>query len=77
MKEQRKLVPVVRETLLSAVHLRNLYELAMIPGVHIIPLMMTFYHRPEIIDDMVYHMSARLLKPFGIEAREYRRWKGI
>lgn len=77
VKEQRKLVLAVRETPFSAIHLRNLYELAMIPGVHIMPLMMTFYQRPETIEDMIYHMSARLLEPFGIEAKEYRRWKGI
>lgn len=77
LKEQRKLVLAARETPLSAIHLRNLYELAMMPGVRIIPPMMTFYHRPEKIDDMIYHTAAKLLEPFGIEAKEYRRWKGL
>lgn len=77
MKEQRKLVLAVRETPLSAIHLRNMQELAMIPGVHIIPPMMTFYHRPETIEEMTYHMAAKLLEPFGIEAKEYRRWNGL
>lgn len=36
-----------------------------------------FYQRPETIDDMVRHMAARLLEPFGIETEGYRRWKGI
>ena len=62
---------------LSGIHLRNLYELSMLPGVRIIPPMMTFYHRPECIDDMVYHIAAKLLEPFGIEAKEYRRWNGL
>ena len=66
-----------RQTPLSAIHLRNLSELATIPGVRIIPPMMTFYHRPECIDDMVYHIAAKLLEPFGIEAKEYRRWNGL
>ena len=77
MKEQRPLVLAARETPLSAVHLRNLYELSRIPGVRIVPPMLTFYHRPESIADMVHHIAAKLLEPFGIEAEGYRRWEGI
>lgn len=77
IKEQRPLVLAARETPLSAIHLRNLHELAMIPGIHIIPPMMTFYHMPESIEEMTYHIAAKLLEPFGIEAKEYRRWCGL
>lgn len=77
IKEQRPLVLAARETPLSVIHLRNLKELAMIPGVRIIPPMMTFYHMPESIEEMTYHIAAKLLEPFGIEAKEYRRWKGL
>lgn len=77
VKEQRILVLAARETPLSGIHLRNLYELSMLPGVRIIPPMLTFYHKPESIDDMVYHIAAKLLEPFGIEAKEYRRWNGL
>ena len=49
----------------------------MIPGVHIIPPMLTFYQKPENIDEMVYHIAAKLLEPFGIEAKEYKRWNGL
>ena len=77
IKEQRTLVLAARETPLSGIHLRNLHELSMLPGVRIIPPMMTFYHKPETIDDMVYHIAAKLLEPFGIEAGEYRRWNGL
>lgn len=77
MKEQRTLVLAAREAPLSAIHLRNLHELALVPKVRVIPLMMTFYHKPACIGDMVYHMAARLVEPFGIEAKEYRRWKGL
>ena len=76
LKEQRPLVLAARETPLSAIHLRNLGELAMIPGVRIIPPMMTFYHKPENIDEMIYHIAAKLVEPFGIEVKEYRRWNG-
>lgn len=77
IKEHRTLALGVRETPLNPVHLRNLYELSKLPDVWIIPLMMTFYHHPEQIEDMVYHMAAKLLAPFGIEAKEYRRWNGL
>ena len=76
IKKQRPLVLAVRETPLSPIHLRNLYQLSVIPGVRIIPPMLTFYHRPESISDMVYHIAAKLLEPFGVEAEGYRRWKG-
>ena len=69
------IVPCSMKTI--AIHLRNLYELSMLPGVRIIPPMLTFYHKPESIDDMVYHIAAKLLEPFGIEAKEYRRWNGL
>lgn len=77
MKEQRPLVLAARETPLNTVQLRNLYELSMIPGVRVIPLMMSFYHRPETIQDMVCHMASKLLEPFGIEGKGYRRWEGL
>lgn len=77
LKEHRPLVLAARETPLNSIHLRNLYELSRIPEVRIIPPMMTFYHMPETIEDMVYHTAAKLVEPFGIEAKEYRRWKGL
>ncbi len=77
IKEQRPLVLAARETPLSQVHLRNLYELSMLPGVRIIPPMMTFYHRPDNIEEMIYHTAAKLVEPFGIEAKRYRRWNGL
>lgn len=77
IKEQRKLVLAARETPLSSIHLRNMYELSIISGVRIIPPMMTFYNLPEKIDDMIYHTAAKLVEPFGIEAKEYKRWKEV
>ena len=44
LKEHRPLVLAARETPLSAIHLRNMYELSVLPTVRIVPLMMTFYH---------------------------------
>ena len=77
IKEQRPLVLAARETPLSPVHLRNLYELSKMPGVRIIPPMLTFYQKPECMQDMIRHIAAKLVEPFGIEAEGYRRWEGI
>lgn len=77
LKEGRTLVLAARETPLSAIHLRNMYELSMIPGVRIIPPMLTYYIKPESVEEMTCHSAAKLLEPFGIEAPEYRRWGGI
>ncbi len=77
MKEGRPLVLGVRETPFNAIHLRNMQELSLINGVRIVPLMMSFYHRPESIEDMVHHMAAKLLEGFGIEAEGYHRWQGL
>ena len=76
IKEQRPLVIAVRETPLSPIHLRNMQELSLIPGVHIIPPMLTYYHQPKTIAEMTYHVAAKLVAPFGIEAPQYRRWTG-
>ena len=77
IKEQRTLVLAARETPLSSIHLRNLYQLSRIPGVRIIPPMLTFYQEPKCMEDMINHIAAKLTEPFGIEAKEYRRWKGL
>ncbi len=77
IKEKRPLVLAVRETPLSPIHLRNMQELSMISNVHIVPPMLTFYQRPETIDDMVYQVAARMLVPFGIDADGRIKWNGM
>jgi 4-hydroxy-3-polyprenylbenzoate decarboxylase len=77
IKEQRPLVLGVRECPLSPIHLRNMQELSMIPGVHITPLMMNFYTRPKTLDEMVTQVACRLLTPFGISPGKFRRWDGM
>lgn len=77
IKEHRPLVLAARETPLSQIHLRNLYELSKIQNVYIIPPMMTFYNKPKNIEDMVCHIAAKLVEPFGIQTDEYCRWNGL
>ena len=76
IKEQRKLVLMVRETPLSAVYLENMLKLAKI-GVAIFPPVPAFYTKPNTLDDMVNHSIARILDLFDIETNLIKRWDGI
>ncbi|MGN0434429.1 MAG: UbiX family flavin prenyltransferase [Bilifractor sp.] len=77
IKEHRPLVLAVRESPLSPIHLRNMQELSVIPGVYIMPPVMTFYMRPDTLDDMVRQVTARMVAPFGIHAQDLPCWQGI
>lgn len=76
LKEGRKLVLVARETPMSPVHLRNLYELSMM-GVTVLPPMLTYYQRPATIQEMTGHIVGKIMDQFGLQAPEYRRWQGM
>ena len=77
IKEQRPLVLAVREAPLSPIHLRNMHELSMIPGVRIIPPVMQFYGGCRSIEEMTHVVCARMLMSFGIETAGYRPWAGL
>ncbi|WP_399082425.1 non-oxidative hydroxyarylic acid decarboxylases subunit B [Streptomyces sp. BBFR2] len=76
LKERRRLVLVPRETPLSELHLENMLALARM-GARIVPPMPAFYHRPETVDDLVDHLTARLLDQLGLPAPDARRWTGF
>ena len=71
MKEQRRLVLMVRETPLSAVHVDNMAHAARVPGVMLMPPMLTFYNGPATLDDMVHHMACKALSACGVECPGY------
>ena len=73
LKEQRKLVMLVRETPLHAAHLRNMLHLAQM-GAVICPPVMTLYNRPATISDMIDHTVARALEHFGLDVPGISRW---
>lgn len=76
IKERRKLVLAVRECPFSPIHLRNMHELSMM-GVVILPMMLSFYNRPETIDDCVRHLAGKILDQFEIEGEHFKRWEGL
>jgi len=73
LKEHRTLVLVARETPFNCIHLRNMSTLASI-GATLMPPMMTFYNRPQTIEDMQVHIVGKVLNEFGIEADNFKRW---
>jgi 4-hydroxy-3-polyprenylbenzoate decarboxylase len=75
LKERRRLVLVVRETPLSAIHLGNMERLST-AGAVVLPACPAFYPRPETVDDMVDFVVGRVLDVLGIENDLYRRWSG-
>ncbi|MFF4974723.1 non-oxidative hydroxyarylic acid decarboxylases subunit B [Streptomyces sp. NPDC001083] len=76
LKERRTLVLVPRETPLSEVHLENMLALSRM-GVRMVPPMPAFYNHPASVDDIVDHITARILDQFDLPAPAARRWEGM
>ena len=73
LKERRRLVLVVRETPLHALHLRNMARLAE-AGAIVAPPVPGFYSKPSSIDEMIDHTVGRVLDLFDIDAGLVKRW---
>jgi 4-hydroxy-3-polyprenylbenzoate decarboxylase len=73
LKERRQLIVVPREMPLNTIHLRNMLELSQL-GVMILPPMLTFYNRPQTIDNMIEHVTGKIFNAFGIESPNFKRW---
>lgn len=76
LKERRNLCLVPRETPLNAIHLDNMLALARI-GVAICPPMPAFYQRPTTLEDLIDHITVRVLDQLGLDVDYPRRWAGL
>jgi len=73
LKERRRLVLLVRETPLHAIHLRNMLA-ATEAGAIVMPPVPAFYARPRTIDDLVTATAARALDLFDVDVGRLKRW---
>src|SRR5262245_5934158 len=75
LKERRRLILVLRETPLSLVHLRNL-TLVTEAGAIVLPAAPGFYHRPQVVRELVDFIVQRVLDHLGLEIALVKRWGG-
>ncbi|MEW6039595.1 MAG: UbiX family flavin prenyltransferase [Pseudomonadota bacterium] len=73
LKERRRLVLLVRETPLHAIHLRNMLTVTEC-GAIVMPPVPAFYTKPQTLDDMVTDTVCRALDLFDIDVGWTRRW---
>ena len=72
IKEQRKLVLIVRESPFSAIHLENMLKLARL-GVVIAPPIPSYYIKPKSVNDLIDYTVGRILDQLGIDSG-IERW---
>jgi polyprenyl P-hydroxybenzoate/phenylacrylic acid decarboxylase-like protein len=75
LKERRRLVLATRETPLSLIHLRNMVAVTE-AGAVVLPPVPAYYHRPASLEDLLAHVTGRILDQFGIEHAVFPRWQG-
>lgn len=75
LKEHRKLVLVVRESPFNEIHLENMIKLARM-GVVILPPLPAFYNHPQNLDDLINHITMRIIDQFDIHLDVMNRWDG-
>src|SRR6185312_13605207 len=76
LQERRKLVLVVRESPFNEIHLETMLKLARL-GVVILPPVPAFYNHPQSLDDMVNHITMRVIDQFDIHLDVMNRWDGV
>ena len=76
LKERRRLVLMVRETPLHAVHLKNMLAVTEMGGI-IFPPVPAVYTRPESIDEIVRQSVGRALDLFDFDTGNFPRWGGV
>jgi len=76
LKERLPLILCVRETPLNRIHLENMLK-ANDAGALIMPIMPSFYHHPEKIEDLFQAFATRILDNLNIIEDDGRRWGGL
>jgi len=74
LKENRRLVLLLRESPLSEIHLDNMLLLRR-AGAVIMPASPGFYSHPKDLVELADSMVQRVLDHLGVEARVFRRWR--
>jgi len=75
LKEQRKLILVVRESPYSLIQIENMRSAAL-AGALILPASPAFYHHPGKIEDLVDFIVARVLDQLEIPHNLLKPWDG-
>ncbi|MHA2248718.1 MAG: UbiX family flavin prenyltransferase [Candidatus Kariarchaeaceae archaeon] len=73
LKEERKLILVLRETPLNAIHLENMLK-AKRAGATILPATPGFYFQPKTIQDVINFVVGKTLNVFGIQHNLFQPW---
>lgn len=74
IKEQRPLLLVPREAPLSPIHLENLLKLSKLPGVKIVPPLVSNYQRAGTVSELEHQIALKLIEYLGFECDERIRW---
>src|SRR5258707_4898980 len=75
LKEGRRLVVCVRDTPFSRIHLENMLR-AQQAGAVIMPAILSYYHAPKTIDDLVTQYVCRVLAQMDLPQDAMFRWTG-
>ena len=75
LKEGRKLVLCARETPLNRIHLENMLRVQQ-AGAVVMPAVLSYYHQPKTIDDLVMQYVFRVLAQIDLPQDQMFQWTG-